>query len=81
MADPYRLITQPESWKSEVQEDVVSRLRTLLEKAESGELQGIAYAAVTIDRCVMTGFTKNDDQSGIIGGLARVQHRMIAGEE
>ncbi|KQS79036.1 hypothetical protein ASG25_10645 [Rhizobium sp. Leaf384] len=81
MTEPFRLITQPESWKSEVQNDVVTRLRELLEMAESGELQGIAYSASTVDGCVMTGFTKSADQNGIIGGLARVQYRMIAGEE
>ena len=80
MTEPFRVITQTESWKQEVQFDVVERLRDLLTMAESGEIQGIAYAAVTADNCVVTGFTKNDGQSAIIGGLARVQHRMLAGE-
>lgn len=80
MAQPLKLITQTESWKQEVQVDVVTRLRELLAQAESGEIQGIAYAAATADNCIATGFTKNDAQSAIIGGLERVKHRMLAGE-
>lgn len=75
-----RVITQTESWKQEVQADVVERLTELLEAAKAGEIQGIAYSAVTVDGMVATGFTKNAHQSAIIGGLVRVQHRMIAGE-
>jgi len=78
---PLKVITQTESWRQEVQDDVVDRLRELLAKAEAGEIQGIAYAAATIDNCISTGFTKNNAQSAIIGGLERVKHRMLAGEE
>jgi hypothetical protein len=81
MSEPLRVITQTESWRQEVQDDVVMRLRSLLEQAEAGEIQGIAYAASTVDGMVQTGFTKNNAQSAILGGLARVQHRMIAGED
>ncbi|MFD1945058.1 hypothetical protein [Paradevosia shaoguanensis] len=81
MSQPLRLITQTESWKQEVQVDVVTRLRELLAMAEAGELQGIAYAAATTDNMIATGFTKNNAQSAIIGGLARVTHRMLAGED
>lgn len=81
MTEPLRVITQTESWKSEVRTDVVERLRELLAMAESGELQGFAYAAACVDGMTATGFTKNDNQSAIIGGLARVQHRMLASED
>jgi len=81
MQQPFRVITQTESWKQEVQTDVVERLRDLLSMAESGEIQGIAYAAAGIDNTVITGFTKNNAQTAIIGGLARVQHRMLSGED
>lgn len=81
MADPLRMITQTESWAGEVKADVVARLRELLDQAEAGEIQGFAYAAATIDGCVSTGFTKNNAQTAIIGGLVRVQHRMLAGEQ
>lgn len=80
-AAPLKLITQPESWRQEVAIDVVERLKELLAQAEAGELQGFAYAAATIDNCIATGFTKNDAQSAIIGGLERVKHRMLAGEQ
>jgi len=80
MAKPLRIITQPESWKQEVRADVVTRLRELLEMAESGELQGIAYAGSCMDGMTVTGFTKNNAQSAILGGLARVQHHMLASE-
>lgn len=81
MAAPLRVITQTESWKAEVQQDVVERLRELLAQAEAGEIQGIAYAAVTLDNMIATGFTKNNAQSAIIGGLERVKHRMLSGEQ
>jgi len=81
MNEPLRIITQTESWKQEVQSDVVVRIRELLAMAEAGEIQGIAYAAAGIDNTIITGFTKNNAQTAIIGGLARVQHRMLAGEE
>lgn len=80
MAEPLRIITQTESWRQEVQADVVSQLRELLAMAESGEIQGFAYAAASADSMVISGFTKNNYQSAIIGGLARVQHRMISQE-
>jgi hypothetical protein len=81
MAYPLRVITQTESWAQEVQTDVVTRLRELLAQAEAGELQGIAYSAATADNMIATGFTKNNAQSAIIGGLERVKHRMLAGED
>lgn len=80
MAEPLRVITQTESWAQEVQTDVVCCLRELLAQAESGEIQGIAYSCATLDNMVATGFTKNNAQSAIIGGLERVKHRMLAGE-
>lgn len=76
-----RVITQTESWSKEVQTDVVARLSELLEMAKSGEIQGIAYSCALIDGCTATGFTKNNAQSAIIGGLERVKHRMLAGED
>ncbi len=81
MTDPLRLITQTESWKAEVKDDVVETLLTLLERARSGEIQGLAYSAATIDSAVLTGFTKSDGHNVILGGLARVQHAMLASEE
>jgi hypothetical protein len=81
MAEPLRVITQTESWKAEVRADVVETLRELLQRAEAGEIQGIAYSCATIDRGVSTGFTKSDNHNAIIGGLARVQYRMLADEE
>lgn len=81
MSEPMKVITQTESWRSEVNEDVVSTLRALLERAEAGELQGIAYSIATVDNCVVTGVTKNDAQSAIIGGLERIKFRMLRGED
>lgn len=78
---PLKVITQPESWRQEIREDVVSHLRGLLDRAEAGEIQGIAYSCASVDNCVVTGFTKNDAQSAIIGGLERVKHRMLADED
>ena len=80
MSEPLRVITQTESWAQEVQADVVSTLRELLARAEAGEIQGIAYAANCADNLVLTGFSKRNNQSAIIGGLERVKHRMLAGE-
>lgn len=80
MAQPLKLITQTESWKTEVQVDVVERLRELVAMAEAEEIQGIAYSAATIDNMTLTGFTKNNAQNAIIGGLERVKHRMLQGE-
>jgi hypothetical protein len=80
MTEPLRVITQTESWAQEVQADVVDRLRMLLSMAESGEIQGIAYSAAGADNSIFTGFTKNNSQSAVIGGLERVKHRMLNGE-
>ena len=80
MTETLRLITQTESWAQEVQADVVESLRTLLAQAEAGEIQGIAYACASTDNAVITGFTKNNAQSAIIGGLERVKRRMLSGE-
>lgn len=80
MSEPVRVITQTESWRQEVQRDVIETLERLLEQAHSGELQGIAYAGVTADNCVVTGFSKDNGRSAIIGGLERVKHRMLTME-
>lgn len=76
-----RVITQPESWAQEVRSDVVRALEELLERAKSGEIQGLAYACATIDNCVSTGFTKSNAHSAILGGLERVKFRMLSGED
>ncbi len=80
MVDPLRVITQEESWRGQVKADVVERLRELLAMAESGELQGIAYAALAADGMIVTGCSKSDDQMAIVGGLERIKYRMLAGE-
>ena len=78
MADTaVRVITQAESWKQEVREDVVVRLRELLAMAESGEIKGIAYAATTADNAVITGYSKSENFSALVGGLSNVQFRML----
>lgn len=81
MNEPFRIVTQPESWAREVKDDVVSAIRSLLDRAQAGEIQGIAYSCATIDNMVITGCTKNVNQSAIIGGLERIKHRILAGED
>ena len=80
MAEPLRIITQTESWASDVKADVVERLRQLLAQAEAGEIQGIAYSAYCADGMTITGCSKSSNQSAIIGGLERIKHRMLASE-
>lgn len=80
MVDPLRVITQTESWASDVKADVVERLRELLAAAEAGEIRGIAYSALCADGMTMTGCSKSENQAAIIGGLERVKHRMLANE-
>lgn len=80
MTDTLRVITRTESWANAVQQDVIEALENLLERARTGEVQGLAYATALADGSVATGYTKSNAHSAIIGGLARVQHRMIAGE-
>lgn len=79
MVDPLRVITQEESWRGQVKADVVERLRELLAMAESGELQGIAYAAIGSDGMVITGCSKNVNQMAIVGGLERIKYRLVVG--
>lgn len=81
MTQILQVITQTESWTKEVKEDVVEALERLLEKAQAREIQGIAYSCVTIDKAVLTGFTKTKDRNGMIGGLERVKHHILAGED
>lgn len=80
MSNPVRIITQQESWRTEVQADVVDRLRLLLSKAEAGEIQGFVFIGLSIDDCIITAATKNNDQAKLIGGMERVKHRMLAAE-
>jgi diketogulonate reductase-like aldo/keto reductase len=75
--EPLRVITQTESWSQEVQVDVVERLSELLKMAKAGEIQGIAYSALNADGSVSFGYTKTSDQNAILGGLVRVQYRMV----
>lgn len=80
MVDPLRVITQTESWASDVKTDVVEKLRDLLARAEAGEIHGIAYSAICADGMTLTGCSKSDNQAAIIGGLERIKHRMLASE-
>lgn len=81
MAETLKLITQEQSWLNEVQADVVERLRTLLEKAEAGEIQGFAFAGLSVDGMTITCATKNDNQAMLIGAIERVKYRMLASED
>lgn len=81
MSEPFKVITQKESWAQEVQQDVVVRLRSLLEQAESGDIQGFAFVGVCLDGTVLTCATKNDDQCKIIGGMERMKFRMLKSED
>lgn len=81
MTEPLRVITQTESWANEVKLDVIEHLEYLLDKAKTGEILGIAYAANTSDNMVITGSTKSVEQLKIVGGLERIKHRMIMGME
>lgn len=80
MTEALKLITQEESWRQAVNHDVVTLLRDLLAKAESGEIAGVAYACVTIDGCVSTANSKTINQSALLGGLERIKYRMLSGE-
>lgn len=78
MTQPLKVITQTESWAQEVQTDLIKQLNHLLTLAHSGELQGLAYAGITIDDCTITGFSKNQNQAMLIGGLERVKFKMLS---
>lgn len=80
MGEVRTVVSGREAWRREVKDDVVERMRELLERAEAGEIQGVAFSAYCIDGTVYTGWTKNGFQSAIIGGLVRVMHRMIDSE-
>lgn len=77
-SDPFRVITQAESWKQAVQTDVVERLEELLEMAKSGEITGIAYSSSCADGMTLTGYTKTENRLQIVGGLELVKYRMIS---
>lgn len=81
MTETLSLITRAESWHNEVCEDVVKTLETMLERAKTGELQGVAIAATTIDGATVTTYSKMDRTGLLLGALARLQHRIIAAEE
>ena len=76
-----KLITQSESWKQEVQTDVVETLKRALAAAESGELTGVAIAATTKDACTWTTFSKRAAGGLMLGAVARLNFRLIAIDE
>jgi hypothetical protein len=80
MVEPLKVITQTESWQQEVKEDVVAMIKRLLQCAEAGEIQGLAYAAVTIDGCTLDAFSKSANHAILIAGLERVKFRLLSQE-
>lgn len=77
VSEPLKLITQAQSWRSEVQEDVVDTLRKALARAEAGEINGVAIAATCVDGCTWTTFSKRDKGGLLLGAMARLNYRLI----
>jgi hypothetical protein len=61
-------------------QDVIEVVESLLERAKSGEIIGIAYSITREDRSVNDGWARSDDAShfSLIVGLDLLKHRMVS---
>ena len=71
------------SWKPEKvmgirhpNNDLIGILESLLERARSAEIVGIAYATEMPDGSVGTGYTTRHNLT-ILGGIRWLEHRMV----
>lgn len=78
MTEPLRVITQTESWASEVQQSTVELLEEWLAMAKTGELQGVALAGVRIGERQMTAFSKSENRNILIAAMSHCTWRMHA---
>lgn len=77
MTEPLKLITQEESWLTQVRCDVVELLEELLEQAKAGEVTGIAIAASHADGSTTQNWSAMDDADKIIATIERVKLRLL----
>lgn len=63
--------------KSALKEEVVDRIRHLLERAEAGELVDFSYAAAKSDGSMITGFTPTDDAPRRLAAVSMLQFRLL----
>ena len=75
--EPLKVITQQESWLTQVRADVLSLLEDLLERAKAGEITGIAVAATNADGSTTQMWSSMDNTGSIIASIERVKFRLL----
>lgn len=63
------------------QKSVIEHCKSLLEKAESGEIQGIAYATLNRGAEVANGFSDITNANAVVGSLLNLQMRIMYAED
>lgn len=63
--------------KAEPNEQLVSDLRELLERAEAGEIVAGALAVVARDDVVTTCYTSNTKRFALLGGVSYLKFRLM----
>lgn len=58
--------------------DVVAKLEELLALAKDGQITGIGYAVVRLQRHIVTGLVGNADSHDMTAAAARLAHRVVA---
>lgn len=67
----------PIAAKKEPNEQLVSDLRRLLERAESGDLVAGAFAVVDRSVTVTTCYTDGVKRFALLGGISYLKHRLL----
>lgn len=63
--------------KASRKQEVVDRIRDLLEKAENGEIVDFSYAASKAEGATITGFTATDDAPRRLSAVTMLQFRLL----
>lgn len=61
--------------------EVVERLTALLEMAQRGEVQSIAYVALRDDDCIATNWTSGTSNWKLVAAVSKLWHRVMRWDE
>jgi len=78
MSEPVRLISREAVWQQDVQSDVVTTLEEMLERAKSGEFDGVALAATGRDGSSHTSFSKRNNAGLMLAAVTRLQFALLS---
>jgi hypothetical protein len=76
-APALKIVTQTESWKKEIDENIIKILEDHLAKAKAGEFDGLAVIFSTKDNMCGHAYSNMMSRNDIIGVCERLKHAIL----